>query len=138
MERICRIGCLSYPYTHSLRTKANCRSNSNTFFSLLLSSRTIISHTKLPAIKHYLHLGRKTRSFLQKYPLYTPTLANVSPQIKKILCLEIMSFASGTVLSQNPSLHSYPRIYPLHYLLPPNKRHTPKIVIRQLFTKKCF
>jgi len=92
MERISRIGCRSYPCTYSLRTKANCRSNSNTFFSLLLSSRTIVSHTKLPAIKHYLHLGLKTRSLL-----YTPTLANISPQIKKILCLEIMSFASGTV-----------------------------------------
>ncbi|KAB1222691.1 mTERF domain-containing protein 1, mitochondrial [Morella rubra] len=51
-------------------------------------------------------LTAKPKSPLQKHPLYTPTHANLSLQIKeKILCLEIMGVDAGKALSQNPSLH---------------------------------
>ncbi|XP_050287819.1 transcription termination factor MTEF1, chloroplastic [Quercus robur] len=53
------------------------------------------------------NLAAKPKSLLQNHPLYTPTHANLSFQIKeKILCLEIMGVDSGKALSQNPSLHS--------------------------------
>ncbi|KAG6642104.1 hypothetical protein I3843_09G115400 [Carya illinoinensis] len=52
-------------------------------------------------------LAAKPKTPLQKHPLYTPTHANLSLQIKeKIICLEIMGVDSGKALSQNPSLHT--------------------------------